>query len=122
MLRLIVQTERKYTTKNKERSDDEESTSDKALAKDERSQQNTTADSDEGNSTHTGCDQDSDVCFQSDSDDDMDTAETEEEAYQKKHKRHRGQDAGSQHSMLDGNTKENEMEIGNGNCFILKKD
>ena len=36
---------------------------------------------------------------------------------QKKHKRRRGQDAGSQHSMLDRSTKEDEVETGSENCF-----
>ena len=35
----------------------------------------------------------------------------------KKDKRRRGQVAGSQHSVLDRSTKEDEVETGSENCF-----
>ena len=85
MLRLIVQTKRKYKKKEKKNKADEETESDeeptggKTHKEDSEHQQDTEDETDEGNRTNTECDQDSDVSFLNDTDEDIDTAEVEEE-------------------------------------------
>ena len=123
MLRLIVQTKRKdkkKDTKNKayeETKSDDESTSGKIQKENGKSQQDTEDETDEGNNTNIECDQDRDT------DEDIETAEIEVEEWIdciKMHKRRRRKDEGCNHSLLDWNSKKNEMEISFENSITLK--
>ena len=73
MLRLIIQTKRKYKKKSQTSKKEENGEDEKA---NHRSSDDETP---EGSSTNTDCNQDSDVSFMKDSDEEIDTVEIEEE-------------------------------------------
>ena len=73
MLRLIVQTKRKYKKKTQPSRNEEEDEDEKA---NHRSSDEETA---EGGNSNADCDQDSDISFMSDTDEEIDTSEIEEE-------------------------------------------
>ena len=75
MLRLIVQTRRKYKKEDGKQHENQKSDNEK----EKESQENFEGDTQEGSSTDTDCDQDSDVSFAEDSDKEIDTAELEQE-------------------------------------------
>ena len=72
MLRLIIQTKRKYKKKTQTNKNE------KGEKVNHRSSDDET---DDGNSSNTDCDQDSDVSFMKDTDEEIDTAEIEEEEW-----------------------------------------
>ena len=75
MLRLIVQTTRRYKKKDDMQPEDEK----RDVEEEKDSQENSEDDTQEGSSRDTDCDQDSDVSFAKDSDKEIDTAEPEPE-------------------------------------------
>ena len=81
MLRLIIQTQRKYKKKTQTNKNEENGEEENANHRDSDDE---TA---EGSSTTTDCDQDSDVSFMKDSDEEIDTAEIEEEEWIETHRR-----------------------------------
>ena len=75
ILRLIVQTKRKYKKKTQTSKDEKDEEGDKVNHR--RSDDETL----ECCSSNTDCDQDSDVSFMNDTDEEIDTAEIEEEEW-----------------------------------------
>ena len=76
MLRLIVQTKRRYTLKNKR---EKKETSTRTGNQEENDSHCVTDETGEGSEQNSGKDQDSDVSFQQDSDEEIDKSEKEEE-------------------------------------------
>ena len=81
MLRLTVQTKRKYKKKTQPRKNEEDEEEEKA---NHRSSDDETV---EGSSSNTDCDQVSDISFMEDTDEEVDTAEIDEEDWIKHMKR-----------------------------------
>ena len=103
MLRLIVQTKRKYKKTTQPSRNDEEKEEEKA---NHRSSDEETVD---GSSSNTDCDQDRNISFMKDTDEQIDTGETEEEdwieyiyiyIYEKKHVYRSGKNENSKNPML----------------------
>ena len=86
MLRLIVQTKRKYKKKTRKSREGKEPENDKQPEnvkgddeEEEDSHKNSEDETEEGSSSNTDCDQDSDVSFANDTDEEIHTAEIEQE-------------------------------------------
>ena len=81
-------------------------------------------DSEDGQSSNSHKDQDSDVPFENDTEEEIDTTEIEEEDWiedmKKKHKRCHRKDGKCEDSMLEQDSRGNEMETGAENSNITE--
>ena len=110
MLRLIIQTKRRYKkiVKQKDKTNEEKDTNDLCSTGDE---------SEDGQSSNTHKDQDSDVSFENDTEEEIDTSEIEEEDwidYIKKHKRCHGKDGKCEDSMLEQDSQKMKWRLAMG--------
>ena len=127
MLRLIIQTKRKYNKKTKQNKEEEETNSDEELMNKNHeeeckdSHQNCEEETEEGNSSNADCEQDSEVSFMNDT-----RRRNRHSRYwtrgldrihKKKHNRSRRKDEVSQDPLLDWHTKKDEMETSDENCI-----
>ena len=82
MLRLIIQTKRKYKKKTQDKNEEKVKERKKRNREEEKenhgSSEDETADAD---SSNTACDQDSDISFMKNTDEEIDTADIEEEEW-----------------------------------------
>ena len=126
MLRLVIQTKRKYKKQiekkrpwRKKTENDEEPTTDEKAEKNEYSR-NSEGET-EGISSKTDCDQDSEVSFVGDTDEDIDTAEIEEHWIEDLKRSTNDtswrKNEDTQYPVLDHDTQKDEMEIGNADLF-----
>ena len=85
MLRLVIQTKRKYKKKTQGKNEQivREEVGKREKVKDgeedKENQGSSEDETDDGNSSNTDCDQDSDISFMNDTEEEIDTAEIEEE-------------------------------------------
>ena len=120
MLRLIIQTKRKYKKKveksNEEKRQTMRRTNDEKAEDRDDCCKNSEGETEEGNSSKTDCDKESEVSFVGDTDEDMKSIR------EKKHETSRRKDEDSQYPLLDYDTQKDEMDIGNEDRFPARDE
>ena len=112
MLRLIIQTKRKYKQIEKQDIEPKEENGKVDITE----MCSTDDESGDGQSTKSQDDVDSEVTFEDDPNEEMDTTAIEEEDWIEYIKRSIGQDGTRKDSMLEQDPQKNEMEIDTENC------
>ena len=120
MLRLIIQTKRKYKKIEKQDIEPKEEKGNVDITE----ICSTDDESGDGQSTKTQDDVDSEVTFEDDSDEEMDTTTIEGEEWidyiKRSTEKCNGKDGTCKDSMLEQDTQKNEMEIGTENRYITE--